>query len=134
HAAPVPADQVGDCLAAPGYDRVGPRAGRERAVGVAEPGPVRVADRVDHRRGQLGARRAVEVGVTVGQCRVGGPYRADIQAHPLTLPALAFVVAGAPTTGDCGGWRNHHKRRPGWPTRETAGAGPGAGAGAGWSG
>ena len=121
----VTADQVGDCLAALGHDRVGPRAGRERAVGVAQPGPVRVADRVDHRRGKLGARRTVEVGVTVGQCRVGGPYRADIQAHRLVLPrlsALRVCHGWRNHYKDCDGWRNHHKRRPGWSARKAAGA------------
>ena len=51
--------QVGQGLAAFGHDGAGAAAGRQGAPDVAEAGPVGVGDRVDDRRGDLGAGRAV---------------------------------------------------------------------------
>ena len=81
HAVRVAADQVGDRVAGLSDDRVGTVTGRERAALVADAGPVCAGDRLDHAVGYLGAGGAVEVCVAVGERRVPGADRGDVQAH-----------------------------------------------------
>src|ERR1700722_19594332 len=54
HAVGLGAGQVGHGSAALGHDAVRATAGRERAAGVADPGPVGLRDGLDDRRGHLG--------------------------------------------------------------------------------
>ena len=75
------AGQVGQGLAAFGHDGAGAAAGGEGAPDVADPGPVGVRDRLDDRRRDLRARRAVQVGVAVAQCRVGRPDALYVKGH-----------------------------------------------------
>src|ERR1019366_6237689 len=81
HAVRFGAGQVGQGPAAFGQDGVGASAGREGAPGVADPGPVGIRDRLDYRRGNLRARGAVQVGIAIGQGRVGRPYAVYVKAH-----------------------------------------------------
>ena len=73
------ADQVRDRRAGLGHDLARAVARRERAAEVADPRPVRGRDRLDHRDGNLRARRAVQVRVPVRERRVEGAHRGDVE-------------------------------------------------------
>ena len=86
------AGQVGQGLAALGHDGTGAAAGGEGAADVADAAAVRVRDRVDDRRGNLGARGAVQV----GDIRRSAPGRPPARASHQRSRTKDFTPARAP--------------------------------------
>src|SRR5262249_22196139 len=63
--------------------------------------PVRGRDRVDHRDGDLRPRRAVQVRVPVGQRRVQGAHRSDIEWGDIQWGAIGWHGAGRVIADAC---------------------------------